>query len=531
MVLLGARGALRTARIRPHGRLEIDRAHPLAQRLVFLAIPGWEQRTDLVSGGVGTQMLATASTWLGQSAIGEAFDATNLVSGGLSYPWSDRLLNITTQLTVVVALKPVAFDSGGHLLSVPYSSTWAAPFGSIRFLNASTTVLGLQYADTTTTRQSVVSAAGAIQTTDPLTFYAGVRDGTAARFYRGGVLHSSTTFGASVNTVFSTNKQRITLLNRHALSSGEAATGQMPFAAIWSRPLTAGELGLLAADPFSMLIESPHRFYLVVPDGTPGTPTYTLSGTGTAPAPAGSGTGLTFTNPTYTLSGSGSVPVPSGSGTGLAVTQPVYTLSGGGSVPAPTGSGTGLTYRSNSVLSGGGSVPAPSGSGAGFVVTQPTYTLSGSGSVPAPTGGGAGLATATPFYTLSGGGTVPAPSGSGAGLTFTKPTYTLSGAGAVPAPTGSGAGLTYRSSGVLSGAGTVPAPVGSGAGLAVVNPVYTLSGAGTIPAPTGGGAGFSTVSEFLSGGAALPFAIVTPALVVAVTPAPPVVPPSPPWAP
>ncbi len=252
--------------VKPAGGLGVRWGHPLADRLLWAVAPGLGVSGDLIEGQPGA--LLGTGTWGGQTEIGAALDSANSTNDGAYWPWTDRLASLTNQWTIVVWADPTTLVSYSSLLRIPYRAAgWTSPYHSLVLgRSALTSSIEMQFATSSTTRETIISAVGAIADTDPLTMYAATRNGTVVRFFRNATQHGGD--AATVATVVDiSGKQPPTLLNRSSTSVGEGMVGRSPLAAIWGRALTDGEIAWLAAEPYAF-VAAPGRRLFVAPIGT-----------------------------------------------------------------------------------------------------------------------------------------------------------------------------------------------------------------------------------------------------------------------
>ncbi len=271
--------------IKPPLGATIDWSHPLARGLLFYALPGGDHRRDLVVPRGPATMLYSGSNWAGATRQGSAADFTSAGWGyaGAYYPWSPMLSCLGTQITMAVRCRPVSFNTANwaELLTVPYNSPNGDPYIAIGFVTFATKPeLNYSYGGAGTLIEARSTTSNFIATSDPLTMYAGTRNGTDCRFYRDGILHSTATFSTNNSPAF-INKRGITLCkDADSGSNTQGIAGLADFVAIWSRPLSATELQWLTAEPYAILVSDPlRRYWLVIKPAAGGAYTVTVAGT------------------------------------------------------------------------------------------------------------------------------------------------------------------------------------------------------------------------------------------------------------
>lgn len=237
--------------------------HPVSQGLVWAAAPGRDTPYEAVNGGLvslGNSASLDAASPHGFSLLSP--DATN---GGVYYPFSELLRTITDKLTVLVWANITAMTNWSSILVIPfYTSGGGEPYTVLALQREeATSNLYFGFADTGTTRRSVVSDTGAVQTSDGWAMYAVTRDGSTVRFYRNGKPHGA-------NKTISSNSigwlsRNISLANGSSYSPGQGFEGKLPLAMIYNRALSDDEIALLFAFPYIWTSEADFRLLSFIP--------------------------------------------------------------------------------------------------------------------------------------------------------------------------------------------------------------------------------------------------------------------------
>lgn len=247
-------------RTKPPAGATVDWGHPLARGLVWLFAPSAPGVGDLLQGGHPT--LRSAASWKSYRH-GLALDSSNYTSAtaGASFPWSGRLATITTRFAVAVWADVIQHSYNGRYIDVPISAAGGDPVSAIalaRTLFADSVYLHFGYGTSAGNSRVATSAGGfMVEGAGPGSnhLFGAQRDGTAATFWKDGVLHSSATFAGN-EAVYLANQRGPGLLNQGEVTtpgSDLGIAGRTPFAAVWNRPLSAREWQQLWANPYQML--------------------------------------------------------------------------------------------------------------------------------------------------------------------------------------------------------------------------------------------------------------------------------------
>lgn len=230
----------------------LRRDGPLAQGLMFVIVNGWPR--DLVTGEKGTAI--GSATPAGRTKWGRAFESNSTSADGWWWPGSN-IRTIGNKVSIVMC---VDIDSdggdGSNLISVDYRAdgSFTTPY-TIFNLNSgfgSRPRISLDFTKVTPTRD--FDEQTVVWSTDPVAAVFGhTHDNGAGRFYSNGVAAGSTSAVTSGYFDKGTYKH-IDIFTRSKDSLGsDGVNGRIAYAAVWKRPLSAGEHALLAADPMRII--------------------------------------------------------------------------------------------------------------------------------------------------------------------------------------------------------------------------------------------------------------------------------------
>lgn len=237
--------------LRPPISAVLNRQHPLASSLCFLAAPGLSTRLDYAGNGLGVTL--TSGSFDGTSKIGSALTSSSTSNGGAYWPFNPLLLSITTNFTVAVWANLRTIAAWSSFISIPFASAvWSPPYASIVLQQNNSTGQGSLSFAAAGNAHAAVSASGFMSTSDGLTLYGASRASGNVNWYRKGLLFSSNT-GGDTSAVDWGSKRPVTLLNHSSDSNGEGIVGEVPLAMIFKRVLTDGEWLLLQNDPWGLL--------------------------------------------------------------------------------------------------------------------------------------------------------------------------------------------------------------------------------------------------------------------------------------
>jgi hypothetical protein len=318
----------------------------------------------------------------------------------------------------------------------------------------------------------------------------GVYDGADVRAYVNGA-QSGTPVAGSGNLSFGTNNWRIG--NRNT-GTNYPWTGGVALVALWNRALSASEMGLLHANPWSLFGGQPHPMAAHYSESTGTTASlsatlgaFTLSGSATAATPTGANASLSSTLGSATLTGSATSSSPGASTGSLTSTLGAVTLAGAATSAAPGGTNSTLSSTLGSVTLAGSATAGAAGTVTGtLAATLGSATLSGAATSAAPGNTTGTLSAAIGSATLSGVVTISV-AGTTATLDATLGAVTASGAATHASPSGATASLSATLGSVtfagLVGAALVNGPTQLGASVVQLGPggvTFTPNG------PTGG---------------------------------------------
>lgn len=236
--------------------LIINWGHPLTNGLIWNVAPSLRSRNDLVKNGAAT--ILTSQNWGGNSLAGvNGANSTSTSNGGVYWPYSQLLDMITLKFSLVIFCKIESTTAFSHLMCIPYSNTWSAPYASIHWFRDNTNnVMDLSWANGGNF-DACISPVSDFPT-DNLPHVLGVSctatdasSGRTARFFKDGILTGSAST-ISGGTVDMGNKREVILFNHNSADNGEGTSGQIYFAGIWNRELSDSEMRQLSINPWQI---------------------------------------------------------------------------------------------------------------------------------------------------------------------------------------------------------------------------------------------------------------------------------------
>jgi hypothetical protein len=241
---------------KPHspGNPLYNKYHPIADGLVFGAIPGGMHRQDIVSGNQPRNIGTGANGTLHGSrrtALGSGYESKSNGNGVISWPITPEILSIdnTNEFTFAVWYETDTSGQWATLLNIPYRDTaWANPFMALGIRRSSSTAfMDLSKATSASSRTSI-TAGRFTATNGPLTMAVVTGHGGDVYFYinsdRGGLQTWSTT------VIDMSQAVEVVMCNRQSTSLGEGFDGIVNAGYIWNRALEHSEIQALYADPY-----------------------------------------------------------------------------------------------------------------------------------------------------------------------------------------------------------------------------------------------------------------------------------------
>lgn len=236
--------ALGRRRYSPGSSANIDRSHPLAAGLLFVA------RSDSAQGRTGG-----AGISFGQTPTGKAVQSSDTTSA-----WATQIPRIPTMTdwTIHGVLTTTTLSDWCGPVSIPWdpqNTSWATPFHSLGLLKYSNTTEALVVTNDSGTALTYHWASGYILADSLPHTYTGVWGTQGAEVYRDGVLYSSdatTPNGSSSVTPSVTGTPETCFCGRSASTPAEGQVGSVALQAVWTRRLSAVEVSMLHADPYQL---------------------------------------------------------------------------------------------------------------------------------------------------------------------------------------------------------------------------------------------------------------------------------------
>lgn len=214
----------------------------------------YNNRTEHVSGNSGVTINGSV-TYDVAIAEGQGFQITsNAAANGV-----DSTVGLPDGLgdvTIMVRVNITAMNSNGALLSAPaVQNAWSGAFTYLSLRRSSTTSSAqLTWSNLSNLIVTVTSTASFLET-GVWRSYVAVRQGTAIRFYRNGVLHSSHSDANGQGSP--SNRPNVALGVRHSQSGGNSAntsiSGTYALHAVWNRALTDDEILSMHNDPLQLI--------------------------------------------------------------------------------------------------------------------------------------------------------------------------------------------------------------------------------------------------------------------------------------
>ena len=242
---------------RPDIDVEINPNHPLAKDLVFAAVPGGKSRKDLVSGNYPA-VIETSGEFYTPSQIGAARNSTSTTAGGMSWPLTETIKQITDELTMLVWAEIDSPANWAALLGMAYrlDGTWADPFYSLGFIRNSGNTTANFAKTVAGTDTNVTSDTAFFDFDGSLNLYGVAVKGSGAGsviWYKNGEAFGATDSTSSGNVDFGTNTE-ISIMQRSTNPTGEGYDGRCPGAFLWKRQLSANEIKSFYSNPWDIFL-------------------------------------------------------------------------------------------------------------------------------------------------------------------------------------------------------------------------------------------------------------------------------------
>ncbi len=218
--------------------------------LVWAVAPGGRWKDELIAGSLGT--LQPSGNWGGITEMGVALESISALSGGIDWPFPERLNSITTDLTIIVWAELDALTAWSRLYCSPYhaSGAWSNPFDALSLhRHSSTSSARFEFATSPITRVLLVGGTNYIIVGEGMIAYGVTRQSGTVKWYKDGVFHSQN-LAAGVNPIDWSGKGRPILFNRSGGANGEGIDGRCPLALVYNRTLNANEMAALYRDPW-----------------------------------------------------------------------------------------------------------------------------------------------------------------------------------------------------------------------------------------------------------------------------------------
>jgi hypothetical protein len=243
---------------------QLQRAHPLADRIGFFAVPGLGSQVDLVSGTLGTVVAGSLNV---PTAVGEAYQSTAVSGQGIYWPFPRALEGLGNRYTMMWYGSVGTSGTGQYrkVICLPYrqDSSWSDPFIALDFGTAeSSTNPNMGHSPSSGTYQYNTASGSGYWQEGTLNCYVASRDGPNVEFYRNGVLYHTWTGAGTDSPNFNATgggaRPTVNVANRNWQASGEGMFGITLAAGIWARSMPGDEVRRLTSDPFA-LARTRHR--------------------------------------------------------------------------------------------------------------------------------------------------------------------------------------------------------------------------------------------------------------------------------
>jgi hypothetical protein len=253
---LGLDGRTVTGLVKPHspGSPLYNKNHPIADGLVFGAIPGGMHRQDVVSGNQPRNISTVANGTIHgprRTALGSGFESKSTTAGYISWPITPQVLSIdnTNEFSFAVWYEVDTSTNWATLLSIPYrDSTWTNPFIALGLRRSNVSAFQDFSKATSSSSRVSITAGKYTATSGPLQMTVVTGHGGDVYFYinsdRGGLQTWSTT------VIDMSQAVEVVMCNRSSTSNGEGYDGIVNAGFIWNRPLEHQEVQALYQDPY-----------------------------------------------------------------------------------------------------------------------------------------------------------------------------------------------------------------------------------------------------------------------------------------
>jgi hypothetical protein len=247
-----------TLRWAPGETAQVDWSHPLAPAGGWGAVPG------LGVDFYGQQGTLTVAAGYGSSLYGRALSCSSATTGGIQFPFPERLRSATAALTLVTLTSIDGLNANNNtLLVIRDNSTEANPFLDAAVYETAnsggtaTVAIRNQAGAFTSAALGGAGAAGEFPTGNGMRMYAAVLAPPSASLYTNGRFIATATLSGSPTgiTYGAAPHPGIAVSGYGTNTTNQGILGTTALALIYPRALSAPEVAALWADPFCMILE------------------------------------------------------------------------------------------------------------------------------------------------------------------------------------------------------------------------------------------------------------------------------------